>query len=476
MANTTDDYKNCIRKFFKTNSVIKTLLGGIEIGKEIGQGGNALVYNAVWGSGEVAVKVLAEDSSKQSSRYLRFITEVREIIKLSQTRAVVPIYHVGEITIEESTFPYMVMRKYPSTLNEWKKQKDLTNIKELSDVLEQLIYCVEVIHQNNIVHRDLKPQNILVDDDNDIVISDFGISWFDPNHYERLVRTEKRERLANFGFSAPEQFELNPEPKPTMDLFALGQLIQWLVTDSPVRGLGRTQLASIDESLAPLDSVVDQLLQNDPSKRPQDTLELTDLINSALKLRVKQESEEERVLRVLRDFDKIIRLACPGKMGIIQITDKEKINYIMGLLAAKCQDLMLWWTQGSADCPINQPIRHLHDNTWFIDHGEHNIEEIWVKKDDSYDHQYILLQCSPMPRFGIYEGEGYRYEEAAWFIDRYITRQEYDDGVADIDGKSVELEQRAELRTRELEQDFIFIATFANSINVDRNRSVVDEV
>ncbi|TBL67348.1 hypothetical protein [Paenibacillus thalictri] len=261
-----------------------------------------------------------------------------------------------------------------------------------------------------------------------------------------------------------------------IDIHTLGQLIQWLVTDSPVRGLGRTQLASIEESFAPLDSVVDLLLQQDPSKRPQDTTELSKLIKSALKPQVNRETEEDRVLRVLREFDKIIRLACPGKRGVIRIVDKEKINYIMELVAAKCEELLLWWTQGSADCPINQPIRHLHDNTWLIDYGEHSIEEIWIKKDDSYDHQYILLQCSPMPRFGIYEGEGYRYEEAAWFIDRYITRQEYDDGVADINGKSVELEQRAELRTRELEQDFIFIATFANSINVDRNRSVVDQV
>ncbi|TBL69766.1 protein kinase domain-containing protein [Paenibacillus thalictri] len=221
VADTTDDYKNSVRRFLKSNSVIETLLGNIEIGKEIGQGGNALVFNAVWGSGEVAVKVLAEDSTKKSSRYLRFITEVREIIKLSQTRAVVPIYHVGEITIEESTFPYMVMKKYPCTLNEWKKHNDLSELNELTNVIEQLIYCIEVIHQNNIVHRDIKPQNILVDENNDIVVSDFGISWFDPNHYERLVKTEKKDRLANFGFSAPEQFQLNPDPKPTMDLFAL---------------------------------------------------------------------------------------------------------------------------------------------------------------------------------------------------------------------------------------------------------------
>ncbi|MDQ0252819.1 hypothetical protein J2S74_000191 [Evansella vedderi] len=55
---------------------------------------------------------------------------------------------------------------------------------------------------------------------------------------------------------------------------------------------------------------------------------------------------------------------------------------------------------------------------------------MWVKRDsNSLDHQYIFLQCAGMPKFGIYLGDS-KYEEAAWFMDRYFTRSEYDNGVA----------------------------------------------
>jgi serine/threonine protein kinase len=476
MAGTVDEEKNKIRIFIRSNNHLETVLGSIDFDSEIGQGGNALVYSATWGLGEVAVKILAEDCAvKKSSRYQRFITEVREIIKLSDTRAVVPIYYTGEIAIEESKYPYMIMKKYPLTLNKWVEKNSINDKSVLLDVIKQLMYCFDVIHKNNIVHRDIKPQNILVDPDNDFILSDFGISWFDPEHYERLVKTEKKERLANFGFSAPEQFEINPDPKPTMDLYALGQIIQWLVTGATTRGIGRPLLGAINNSFAVFDSVVERLLQHDPLNRPQSVSELSQLLKEALNPPVYMEPEEERVIRVLRNFDKVIRLSCPGKRGIVRITEPQKIQRIMNLLA-DTNDLELWWTQGSSDCPIGEPIKQQDEQTWIIDYGEHRIEEIWVKKDDSLDHQFILLQCAPMESFGIYGDDTYKYEEAAWFIDRYVTRQEYDDGVAEIDGEVVELERVAELRTRELERDYLFIASKYNSIHVDKNRSKVDDI
>ncbi|MCM3269331.1 hypothetical protein [Paenibacillus elgii] len=264
-----------------------------------------------------------------------------------------------------------------------------------------------------------------------------------------------------------------------MDLFALGQLIQWLVTDDTVRGVGRTKLTSVDESFEPLDSIVDLLLQYDPLKRPQSASELSTLIHNSLHPVEIMEREEDTVFNALRGFDEIIRSACPGKMGLIKITEKLKIDYIMSRLAEQYRKLRLWWTQGSSDCPIEN-IRKLDEAIWLFDSSECLIEEIWVKKDHSLDHQYLLLQCAAMPKFGIYADYGQKSEEAAWFMDRYITRQEYDDGFAEINGNVEKINGRAEIRIRELERDYLFIATFANPINVDtnrdRNREVVDSV
>ncbi|QQZ60234.1 protein kinase [Paenibacillus sonchi] len=480
MVSKVDEDKNKLRLFFKETKFIDTILGKVEIEEEIGQGGNALVFSAIWGRTQVAIKFLAEDCSiEATSRHKRFVTEVREVIKLSDSQAVVPIYFYDLLKVESSIFPYMIMKKYPYTLNAWKRKNQINQIDDVLPIVKNLLYCLDKIHSMNIVHRDLKPQNLLVDDDNDLVLADFGISWFDPEHYERLVKTEKKDRLANFAFSAPEQFQVKPETEPTMDLFALGQLIQWLITDDTVRGVGRTQLKSVHESFAPLDPIVDLLLQYDPINRPQNATEVSHLLNSALKPIEVRESEEDRVLNALRGFDEILRSTCPGKTGLIKITEKQKIDLIMSRLADQYNKLKLWWTQGSSDCPIDN-IRLIDENIWLFDSSECLIEAIWVKRDHSYDHQYILLQCAAMPPFGIYEYYGQKTEEAAWFMDNYITRQEYDDGYAEINGVIEKLSNRAEIRIRELERDFLFVATFANPINVDthrdNNREIVDNV
>lgn len=480
MVNEIDQQKNNIRKYFRQQNNIITRLGDVVVHDELGQGGNAVVFSATWGRTQVAIKFLAEDCANEvSSRYNRFLTEVREIIKIADSQAVVPIYFYDHLNIEKNVFPYMLMKKYPDTLSTWKKRNEVDEIKKVLPIIKQIIYCLNQIHSRNIIHRDLKPQNILLDEEGNLVFADFGISWFDPEHYERIVKTDKRDRLANYGFSAPEQFQINPEPKPTMDLFALGQIIQWLVTNDTVRGVGRTKLSSIHESFQPLDSVVDLLLQFDPLKRPQTVSDVADLIHNSLNPIEIKAREEDIVFNALRGFDEIIRSACPGRRGLIRITEKNRIDNIMSVLAEQYKELRLWWTQGSSDCPIEN-IRQLNEDIWLFDSSECLIEEIWVKKDHSLDHQYILLQCGARTNFGIYEDYGQKSEEAAWFIDRYITRQEYDDGYAEIDGVVEKIEGRAEVRIRELERDFLFVATFANPINVDshrsKNREIVDSV
>lgn len=78
-----------------------------------------------------------------------------------------------------------------------------------------------------------------------------------------------------------------------------------------------------------------------------------------------------------------------------------------------------------------------------------------------------------MPNFDIYEGEASFREEAAWFLDRYITREEYDDGVTEINGETIWLEGRAELRVRNLQPQYYFITTSSHPIGLLENDSAV---
>lgn len=468
--------KSTIRKYIRERGKIESDLGTITITQEIGEGGNALVFNALLGKKEVALKVLAEQ--KNTSKYRRFISEFREIIQLAETKAVVPIYYFNHIEIEGQEFPYVIMKNFPLTLKSWRQTNSINNYGELEGLLINLLDIVSVIHEENIVHRDIKPENILVSEDGQLVLADFGISWFDPEFFERFVHTGKGDRMANYDFSAPEQFEKGSRPHPTMDIFALGQIITWLVTGGVARG-NRIHLTSVDESFSVIEPVVSQMLARDPKERPSSINEIKEMIVNIIKEVSENrrfQNEIDSVLGDLRTFDKMLLHAFPGKRGILVTDDPIKIERLMNGLSGITSQTDLWWSQGSSNNTINK-IDKLGENTWIMDYKEVQVEKIWALKHNySLDHQFLIIKTKAMPSFGIHENKEFHNEEAAWFIDRYISREEYDDGVAEIDGEVVVLEGKAELRLRNLQPEFYFVATSSHPIILFENEHVVSEV
>jgi serine/threonine-protein kinase len=122
---------------------------------------------------------------------------------------------------------------------------------------------LEFIHKQNIVHRDLKPDNILVNK-NELVLTDFGIAYYNPEYFSFKAKTIKNERLANYLFSAPEQSEGNVGPNPTMDIYALGQICQWYVTGKIHRGTDRERITKYMEDADLVDSIIERCLANEP--------------------------------------------------------------------------------------------------------------------------------------------------------------------------------------------------------------------
>jgi serine/threonine protein kinase len=470
------EIKKSIRDFLKVEKTIISDLGSILVKKRIGEGGNALVYSAEFGKSEVALKMLAEQ--RDSSKYNRFLTEFREIIQLAETKAVVPVYYFGHLEIGENQFPYMVMKKYPYTLKTWCATKPIQNFKTFKGVFLNLLDIISVIHEKNIVHRDLKPENILVTESGEMVLADFGISWFDPELYDRNVHTEKGDRMANFDFSAPEQFLKGTQPHPTMDIFALGQIITWMITGGVARG-ERKPLTAVDKVFALIEPAISKMLSRSPEDRPHSIQEVRDILNrteSEFDENRKQNKKINLVIGNLKKYDDILRECFPGKRGLVETNEVKKNDRLLNKLSEAAQSLELWWTQGTANMPI-KTFNRLNEDTLLMDYIEIEVEKIWVYKDFySLDHNFILLKTKAMQSFDIYDGEATFREEAAWFNDRYISREEYDDGVTEIDGETIWLEGRAELRVRNLQPQYYFITTPYHPIGLMKNDFLVSSV
>lgn len=266
-----------LRDYFVANG-IDTIFGKIiNIQKQIGQGGNSMVCFGKLNDEDVAVKILINYNEDKKNR---FYLEYYNIIKsVTNYEGIVHQYFLGLMKVENYEFPYIVMKKYQSQLvYEYNISEE-----QLFKYINQLIVPLKYIHKLGITHRDLKPQNILIDEDGKINISDFGIAYYDSDNFVLTGHTVKHDRLANYDFSAPEQRNAKYIPNATTDIYAFGQIIQWLVFGETHKGTNRKKLIKKynTKKIKQLDKVVDKCLSNDPKDRYQSFEEIEEILHQA---------------------------------------------------------------------------------------------------------------------------------------------------------------------------------------------------
>ena len=153
---------------------------GYEIGhryriiRSLGEGGMANVYLAhdMVLDRDVSVKLLRLDLRDDPSTKRRFHREAMAATQLNDPH-IVGIYDVGE----DHGLQYMVMQYVKGTdLKAYIKKHYPIPLPQVIDIMEQVLSAVATAHAHGIIHRDLKPQNILIDENKNVKITDFGIA------------------------------------------------------------------------------------------------------------------------------------------------------------------------------------------------------------------------------------------------------------------------------------------------------------
>ena len=303
-----------LNNYLKNNKMqIKTKYGIINIlNLESKSGGNGTVYFGNMSGEDVAVKVLINNTKEKINRFLCEYGNV--ILKLSEKDGIVKMYFYDEIVINNNICPIICMKRYETKL---KYNEDYTE-DEIIDIVKQILEATKCIHDVGIVHRDLKPDNILISNDK-IYIADFGIAYYNPDFFDKTGHTTESERLANFDFSAPEQRNSKIKPEKTMDIYAIGQLIQWLVFGVTTKGTHRKNLYKKFNTprMHFLDDIVDKCLNDDPKGRYQSINEILVEIekynedkkerqDEAIPIAIAQNNENQELKEALKDImDKI---------------------------------------------------------------------------------------------------------------------------------------------------------------------------
>ena len=265
-----------INDYLKINNLyLKTKYGKIQIyNLESKSGGNGTVYFGKMSGIDVAIKFLINNSKEKLNRFLCEFGNV--ILKLSEQDGIVKMFFYDEIVINNNIYPLICMKRYAGKLG---YNEDYSE-DEIIDLVKQILYSTSIIHKQGIIHRDLKPDNLLLDSNGKIHIADFGIAYYNPEFFDKTGHTTEGERLANFDFSAPEQRDSKTEPNATMDIYAIGQITQWLVFGKTTKGTHRKRLYEKFNTsrMHFLDSVVDKCLNDDPNNRYQSIEEILEEI------------------------------------------------------------------------------------------------------------------------------------------------------------------------------------------------------
>jgi hypothetical protein len=232
-----------------------------------------------------------------------------------------------------------------------------------------------------------------------------------------------------------------------MDIYALGQLMQWYVTGSTHQGTGRRKLASILPELGYLDGIVDRCLSFDPNDRFQSIADVRAAIKAA-----KQRAFSD----VMEDFAAVCASTVPtGLNAVVHLTSPDQLDRLLNNLsnADRLNEREeIWAIRGHESFPM--AIRQTK-GVWLLGPYEIRLRDAWVYHDLSEYSDIICIRLEAMPPFGLYEREEGKAPttEEAGLVDEatYVTRSEHDNGWAEIDGEAVSLAGgRSQLRCRHL--------------------------
>ncbi|HEV3385396.1 MAG TPA: WD40 repeat domain-containing serine/threonine-protein kinase [Gemmata sp.] len=248
-------------------------VGDYTVLEELGHGGMSVVYKARQDRPNriVALKLLLGGRHSGAERRARFNAEADTIARLHHPN-IVQVYEAGE----HDGLPYLIL-EFCSGGNLARRLNGLPQTPSLAvQWLVPMVRALAHAHQAGVVHRDLKPANVLLTEDGQIKISDFGLA-----RAERPELTATGAILGTPSYMAPEQAASCKEVGPRADIYALGAILYEMLTGRPpFQGASALEtLAQVrdQEPVSPrrlqpniprdLETICLTCLQKNPSKR-----------------------------------------------------------------------------------------------------------------------------------------------------------------------------------------------------------------
>ncbi|MEO4053571.1 Stk1 family PASTA domain-containing Ser/Thr kinase [Solibacillus sp. CAU 1738] len=307
----------------------------------IGGGGMSNVYLAhdMILNRDVAIKILRYDFTNEEELHRRFQREALSATSLTHPN-IVSIYDVGE----DGNMHYIVMEYIEGkTLKQYIQEFSPLSPARSVHIMKQLTSAIAHAHENGIIHRDIKPQNILVDLDGNVKITDFGIA----TTLSATSYTQTNSVMGTVHYLSPEQARGGTATNKS-DVYSLGIVFYELLTgELPFSGesavaIALKHLQAETPSVRAFDGSIPQSVENvvlkatakDPNHRYQTAEEMEMDLASALSANRVNEAKfapqlddgATKVMPIIKDKKAVHDLAETKKIDTVKKQPKQPVQ------------------------------------------------------------------------------------------------------------------------------------------------------
>jgi len=265
-------------------------VGPYRIVEQLGQGGMATVFKAYHASLDryIAIKALHPAFNQDVNFESRFQREARVVAKLEHPN-IVPVYDYAE----HEGRPYLVMKFIEGVTLKARMDNGPLTSDEVAKIADAVGAALSYAHRQGVLHRDIKPSNVLMANDGQIYLADFGLARMAQSGESTL---SSDMIMGTPQYISPEQAMGKPDLDQRTDLYSFGVMLYEMVVgkvpynaDTPFSiihdhiysplPLPRTVNPSVPE---PIERVLLKALAKEPEDRFEDASQLLEAFKASL--------------------------------------------------------------------------------------------------------------------------------------------------------------------------------------------------
>ncbi|MDO9354178.1 MAG: serine/threonine-protein kinase [Solirubrobacteraceae bacterium] len=304
------------------------LIGRYELGDRIGSGGMSTVVRAFDARLEryVAVKVLAEHLADDTQFVQRFQREAKSAARLVHPN-IVQVFDYG---FDPDKGRYYIVMEYVQGRSgaQLLTEHGRLSVDGTLHLADGACRGLAHAHRHGVIHRDVKPGNLMLADDGQVKLADFGIAWAG----DALQVTQHGAVLGTVSYLAPEQAS-GDKASPQADIYGLGVVTFQLMTGRlPFTGVSLSDLVLAQRDSRPprLDRLVsgvpphvadavERALSYDPAERPGSATELRELLAG-------MDATAATRLGAVEDATQVTRLGDGEPTGVTRVSRRAALT------------------------------------------------------------------------------------------------------------------------------------------------------